>query len=652
MSPHLPSPFDLPHVVKIIAEPFLFKDLLCCLRVNRAWHDAFIPILWTDVYLQGHQAAAPHGHLALQKYGHYIRGLTCFATVTPILTASVSLDLLTEINFVLGRRLLQSTTAATTATTTLGLRDLGTLISKCPQLCAVSVERVDLRSSSELKEWQEFMKVVNRLPNVSCLFLSLSGPLSEKHISLPTILEERLAHVDSAGKKIKTLELSTGMSMTRSRRGLPSAANAAADGSVVSGQMRYWPGRDKPIETYYTEDMSMPAPDIVPGRSEMWGLGTETDPILAVLENDGMLQVAVPHDSWAVVALPLVARYPTLNRLYIDTRDRAILNSILDSIPTVQPDLRELGLSGTRTEIISTKTALHRILHNEQVSLTSISIKHVAARHLKITLLPLIVSQQPGGIQSNKGLYLRHALTQLGLVRSASRPYTHRQFLELVTNCVNLELLRISPVRIIGDEGDLSEKPWVCHKLHSLHVSFEDFDPEDPREDPAIQSKRVQIGHDFLHQLGTMTKLEVFVFSLDRVSWDKCVKSPLLDLSLGGGGGGGGVENGLEQLSKLSRLEVFKVRDVVHRVGEAEMAWIAKHWRRLRILELPILSKTASADGDKKREARHATAEDEDVKPLDFRPWMPWLRVRIPWTCILQPCCGWEICICELRSTE
>lgn len=39
----------IPHIWDNITETLSFKDLLSCILVNRQWHDAFIPALWSDV---------------------------------------------------------------------------------------------------------------------------------------------------------------------------------------------------------------------------------------------------------------------------------------------------------------------------------------------------------------------------------------------------------------------------------------------------------------------------------------------------------------------------------------------------------------------------------------------------------------------------
>lgn len=39
----------IPHIWDSITETLSFKGLLNCILVNRQWHDAFIPTLWSDV---------------------------------------------------------------------------------------------------------------------------------------------------------------------------------------------------------------------------------------------------------------------------------------------------------------------------------------------------------------------------------------------------------------------------------------------------------------------------------------------------------------------------------------------------------------------------------------------------------------------------
>jgi len=113
--------------------------------------------------------------------------------------------------------------------------------------------------------------------------------------------------------------------------------------------------------------------------------------------------------------------------------------------------------------------------------------------------------------------------------------------------------------------------------MYQLDILLQLIEPDQDMKDLSDVDK---VAHDFMEQLGAMTYLQDLTLYMNNV-W-RCSTSPFLQLELS-------FENGLEQLSGLSRLETLKISGLFHRVGPEEMAWTAEHWRRLQSLELLIL---------------------------------------------------------------
>ncbi|KAF9393139.1 hypothetical protein CPB97_000041, partial [Podila verticillata] len=199
--------------------------------------------------------------------------------------------------------------------------------------------------------------------------------------------------------------------------------------------------------------------------------------------------------------------------------------------------------------------------------------------------------------------------------------------LEVLTLCPNLQTLETERVTFDGTEQGV-DKPWICSRLRQLYVTLR---RSNPAEDMKEVSNVEKVAHGFMKQLGTMHKLHELVFRVnDR--W-RCSVSPFLDLSLG-------VTNGLEQLQGLSQLEEVTISGLVHRVGAKEMEWMAKHWPRLSMIELPVLGYIDEETG----RALLVYAENYAVSPLSFGAVLPSVRVIVPEECYLCSCCGCHPC--------
>lgn len=178
----------------------------------------------------------------------------------------------------------------------------------------------------------------------------------------------------------------------------------------------------------------------------------------------------------------------------------------------------------------------------------------VGSGHYKEHLRPLIGWNNDLG----RAHYLRHALTD----PSVFGEFPLVELLELATLCPSLKILSANKITFDGIYQDVYQ-PWVCTRLRKLNTRLLLIDPAEDMKDRSDMNK---VARELMAQLGTMTELQKL--GLNFCYGVQCSSSPLLQLALG-------VENGLEQLARLSRLESFTIRGLFHRAGEVEVIWMA-----------------------------------------------------------------------------
>ncbi|KAG0095041.1 hypothetical protein BGZ93_006418 [Podila epicladia] len=551
---------DLPHITEAIAESFSFNDLLSCIHVNRAWYDAFIPLLWTDVitfrksnFDVGNNT--PEYHQALIKNAHHIRAITCQLETLPTLL-ECQLDNLVEVNFVVDFKDFPRTPIAP-GKSTQGLDDLSALVAHCcPRLRAVSIENFSLIYDSEVQDLRSFVDFLDHFPNITCLFISLNPKnLRPKSLVLSDIFDQRMARVQSS--KITSLVGRYGMELTRSKRGLPVIPS--------SGQPSGWPGRESPCKEYWTE---CNAPRILPNVSrgrwehDAW-MYPMTSWAVAVLENDTALEICLPTNRYSKAQV-LLDRYPALTRLR-GGRYVGILGQTLPQLPVTLPHLRELewvDLEGCIGEF-------QQFLDN-QVEMSCLDLHGLTSGDYELILQPLILSNR----SQIRNHFLRHALVDITIKYGYALPLAH--LLELLTLCPNLQSLKVQCVSFDGTEQGVDQS-WICSRLREMDLFLEQKKITAQGTEHVVDVAKV--AHGFMAQLGTLHLLQELVLRVNN-PW-RCSVSPFLDLSVG-------TDNGLGQLSGLSRMEKFTVSGLVHNVGAEEIKWMATHWPRLSAIEIPI----------------------------------------------------------------
>ncbi|KAK3823265.1 MAG: hypothetical protein J3Q66DRAFT_424904 [Benniella sp.] len=126
---------------------------------------------------------------------------------------------------------------------------------------------------------------------------------------------------------------------------------------------------------------------------------------------------------------------------------------------------------------------------------------------------------------------------------------------DILSSCPLLEKL-VAPH--IDADVIMRGKPWVCLGLKILELAF-CFDPS------TTVGKHQPLVFD---QLSKLTRLE---------EWHIVGPSGFagtVDLR---------IENGLAKLSTLKRLRTITARDIVERMGDAEVDWMLEHWKHLEV---------------------------------------------------------------------
>ncbi|KAK3823253.1 MAG: hypothetical protein J3Q66DRAFT_424881 [Benniella sp.] len=125
-----------------------------------------------------------------------------------------------------------------------------------------------------------------------------------------------------------------------------------------------------------------------------------------------------------------------------------------------------------------------------------------------------------------------------------------------MSSCPLLEKLFAPPVgALVVTEGE----PWVCLRLESLGLAL-CFDP------PSTVSRLQPL---ILDRLSKLTQLEDLWMMGHEGHNNLGAK---VDLRL---------ENGLDKLSTLRLLRSLTLRDMIGRMGDAEVEWMLEHWKSL-----------------------------------------------------------------------
>ncbi|KAG0355920.1 hypothetical protein BG005_005151 [Podila minutissima] len=352
---------------------------------------------------------------------------------------------------------------------------------------------------------------------------------------------------------------------------------------------------------------------------------------VAVLENRGILELCPPSGYGGGLTRAILDRFPALTKLCIsDDGDLGQWGqlTLLPLLPTSLPLLKEFGWQSCAKVFKDNGVMLERLLKDEHLHLSSVSLQGIMTKMYQEIVRPLIV---PGPDPLTSNHFLRGALVALTLGSMNGLPWAH--FLDLVTNCPNLQTIAMQSV-VVGKEAEyVADRRWICQGLHSLEVGLQLNNCEALREN----SSTAKIARDFMKQLGALTQLRDLSLSVYEYigSWE-CLTWPFFQLAVG-------VENGIEQLFKLSQLEDVQFSRIFHRAGAEEVNWMVKHWPRLRKIELPVFHQLDT----KAQRSRLANVKYGAVTLLDFGAQTPYVRVIVPTECFMCLCCQEDPCLCS-----
>lgn len=604
------SPLELPHLVEAIADPLSFSDLLSCIRVCWAWHKIFIPVLWTDVVSFRSPRVindgdyihyfANHSTISLIKHSHHIRAFTCTNPDLLALQECVLPNLL-EINVVIKPEPLYSAIVTHGPGLTEGL---ASYILCSPHLRAVSIEGLDFDNNKHVSDLYTLLTYLDNFPSITCFYLSKT-PGSRSFAGMATlraVLEQRLAHVN--GSKIKSLTLRSPREMTRSKRGVPAAKWTAQ-------HQHRWRGRERPLEESVEDDKErdLQFPRTLreerPGRWEnesRFRSVVPSDEAIAVLDNhsSGAVEVCVPHYLLPGSVESLIQRFPRLTRFSSMGFREERLNNFLSSLTSNCPGLEELEWSSTLGD------RLQAFLGDDRVHLSRFSL-HLQRAYQYSILQPYLLEQSP----LHGHHFLRKALVQLTL--NSFDPFPLAHFLEIVHHCPHLETLQINHVSVQGTEQGPCPR-FTCTNLKLLKLGLRYGDGWNHWDGTKDEKKALsEMALSFMEQLGSLVQLQELDldFSPGLLRYNS-PPSPFLRLDIG-------VPHGLEQLSRLTKLERLVICGMSHRMSALQLEWMGRRWPRIREIELPPFG-----------------VRDTEIQFLslcvrswpDYRPWFPLTRVR------------------------
>ncbi|KAF9393121.1 hypothetical protein CPB97_000023 [Podila verticillata] len=613
------TPLDIPHIEKAITDTLTFRDLLNGILVSRAWYNALSPLLYSDVitfrssrYRQGkydHFFDTIDSQRAILKHSHHIRAITCTIPSFSVLIKTGCPNLV-ELNFVLefepSKEVIYNTDPKQ------GLDGLDMVLARCPSLRALSLENVSLTTEKHTKAVLEFVKRLDRHPNITCFYMSVFEPTNYKLTTpLQAIFEHRLGRIDK--DKVTSLTLRTGRELIRSKRGLPMLPITA--GSSVPRQHQ-WVYRGTPLEH---GQLCLEQPQTLtedePGRWEgEHKTRIEYPPAIAVLENEGVLELSLPQQPIMSVPIsmaiydrfPNLARFSCGNVRHVSTDKFLTLAHRNEFLKSVTWNYRE------QKKIVN-------FLRDPRIQLDQLHLQMLPGKCYESLLKPFMSSPLGGKAKH----YLSNSLVGLMFTVAEILPLQH--FLEIVTLCPNLQTLQADHVGVTKTDRGTSP-PWVCTNLRLLRVhlfssgwiNWTGEENEEPQE----------MARTFMAELGSLTSLEHlelrFVFGEHDI-----LQTPFMKLALG-------CKNGLEQLGKLAALKSLEIHDLIHDIGPRELMWMANRWPDLRALTLPKFPMVAFVPF-----LSMCRAEGRRPTP-DFRKWWPNIRPQKVQKCGDCEGCGFK----------
>ncbi|KAG0026532.1 hypothetical protein BGZ82_009437, partial [Podila clonocystis] len=151
---------------------------------------------------------------------------------------------------------------------------------------------------------------------------------------------------------------------------------------------------------------------------------------------------------------------------------------------------------------------------------------------------------------------------------------------QILCRCPNLRVLDMASEHLTLETKDIVfGPPWICHKLEILQIEiasspppFEDaslvVDGNDNQGSNTRQWTEIEMQRRVLEQIGSFTRMRELMIGGSH--------SRSMDLTLG--------EGGLELLSGLKRMRNMNVKKMGHKVGQRELEWMVEQWPTVRLL--------------------------------------------------------------------
>ncbi|KAF8950496.1 hypothetical protein BGZ52_002313, partial [Haplosporangium bisporale] len=302
--------------------------------------------------------------------------LTCHGNEILGALADIDCTNLVEINFLVQERRHEAPQDSLSSSATdqdlaldvpvLGLVNFAKLISRNANLRAVSIENLVVTTEHDLQELRTFVDFLEGFPMISCFYLAGDCMLKEElKEPLQVIWDQRLAAIENSD--IVSLSIKQPAGVTRSRRGPPSPKTI--------DKVNKWPGRKgaKPVSNFDSE-WYFPR-----GRWE--GNGPRYNPAqalrppacreLAVLENNGVLEVCLPSLIFKDSIGSLIKRFPGIRRLQTASLHWNEDLLFCSALPGNLPNLREIDL-----EVYTlSNVQLTWFLNDPQMDLSSVSLR-------------------------------------------------------------------------------------------------------------------------------------------------------------------------------------------------------------------------------------------------------------------------------------
>ncbi|KAG0035045.1 hypothetical protein BGZ81_001104 [Podila clonocystis] len=548
----------LPHVVQSIAGLLSFKDLINCVLVNNTWHNALVCFLYEDVITFRSKSeesdikkskcgyfSDPVSRMGIVKHGHHIRALTCrYDQLLAVLDSTTCVNLI-EVNFVMD---------PLPPTDTVGLAKLAELMARNISLQAVSIENINFCSLKLLQKLTEFVDGLSLFPGITCIYLDgyIQSRFNYAEVlrGMDKITTKLLARVKQDNHQIKKVSLQRPDLLTRSKRG-PSLGKA-------------WAVKESPVSGAEARAVALTCGGRWENERRLRG-SNGPRPIIAVVETDGELRLAVTEKIYHTFAADIMQTYPNCTAISVPGLRHDILKHYVSQCPGM------------------TSLDVHQIRQPVDMSCILVPGNNLSSLHLD------------GSIFFSQPIQPTTTASLVSLVLNTSG-IPMKNLFSILATAIMLQEIQAQVVYIDGSEPSESP-PWASVNLHKIllglyltghrpdrHLDINDDHPHwtDEPEGTAKRSTEAakRFGSSFLDQLNSQHELKELDLSFNHRLWPQF--SPLFDLSLD-------PIKGLPRLYDLRCLEKFVVHGLAHQCGRLEIEWMREHWPRLFSIEVPLI---------------------------------------------------------------